>query len=72
MATWSIQRVRALTERSIHCNDFTHADQCLLPRSEFYRLPEALLRKALDVLIKQSKAQVLKGLGEDGDGVKFV
>lgn len=39
---------------------------------EFYQLPEPLLRKALDVLIRQGKAQVLKGLGEDGDGVKFV
>lgn len=40
--------------------------------TEFYQLPEPLLRKALDVLIRQGKAQVLKGLGEDGDGVKFV
>ncbi|BGP36961.1 hypothetical protein JCM10449v2_000865 [Rhodotorula kratochvilovae] len=40
--------------------------------TEFHRLPEFILRKALDVLAKQGKAQVLKGLGEDGDGVKFV
>ncbi|GAA5842350.1 hypothetical protein JCM9279_005354 [Rhodotorula babjevae] len=40
--------------------------------TEFYRLPPPLLRKALDVLVKRGQAQVLKGLGEDGDGVKFV
>lgn len=40
--------------------------------ADFYRLPHPLLRKALDVLIKQGKAQVLKGMGEEGDGVKFV
>lgn len=42
------------------------------PTTEFYRLPLPLLRKALDLLVKQGKAQVLKGVGEDGDGVKFV
>lgn len=40
--------------------------------AEFYQLPEPLLRKALDILTKQGKAQVFKGVGEDGDGVKFV
>lgn len=35
-------------------------------------MPTPLLRKALDFLIKQGKAQVLKGVGEEGDGVKFV
>ncbi|GAA5831753.1 hypothetical protein JCM11251_003867 [Rhodosporidiobolus azoricus] len=44
----------------------------LVHTTEFYQIPHPLLRKALDVLIKQGKAQVLKGLGEDGDGVKFV
>ncbi|GAA5887469.1 hypothetical protein JCM5296_002583 [Sporobolomyces johnsonii] len=44
----------------------------LVHTTEFYRMPEPILRKALDVLIRQGKAQVLKGLGEDGDGVKFV
>lgn len=42
------------------------------PPAEFYRLPLPLLRKALDLLVKRGQAQVLKGLGEDGDGVKFV
>jgi ESCRT-II complex subunit VPS25 len=42
------------------------------PWAEFYQIPHPLLRKALDVLIKQGKAQVLKGIGEEGDGVKFV
>lgn len=36
---------------------------------EFYKLPDTLLRRALDILIKAGKAQVFKG--EDGDGVKF-
>lgn len=40
-------------------------------RTEFYQLPEPVLRRALDVLVKAGKAQVFKGLGEDGDGVKF-
>ncbi|GAA5892587.1 hypothetical protein JCM6882_005653 [Rhodosporidiobolus microsporus] len=44
----------------------------LVHTTEFYKIPHPLLRKALDVLIKQGKAQVLKGLGEEGDGVKFV
>lgn len=40
--------------------------------TEFYRMPIPLLRKVLDILIRQGKAQVLKGVGEEGDGVKFV
>ncbi|KAM0793106.1 hypothetical protein ACM66B_000586 [Microbotryomycetes sp. NB124-2] len=43
----------------------------LVHLQDFYQLPEAVLRKALDTLIKQGKAQVFKGVGEDGDGVKF-
>ncbi|GAA5896881.1 ESCRT-II subunit protein VPS25 [Sporobolomyces salmoneus] len=40
---------------------------------DFYRLPEGLLRKVLEILQRQGKCQVLRGtLGEDGDGVKFV
>lgn len=39
-------------------------------------LPPALLRSALQVLVKQNKAQVFKSAGEDGEldgeGVKFV
>ncbi|TKA55469.1 hypothetical protein B0A53_02395 [Rhodotorula sp. CCFEE 5036] len=44
----------------------------LVHTTEFYRMPTPLLRKALDILIKQGKAQVFKGVGEEGDGVKFV
>ncbi|ORY72719.1 DUF852 domain-containing protein [Leucosporidium creatinivorum] len=44
----------------------------LVHTTEFYQLSEPILRRALDVLIKAGKAQVFKGLGEDGDGVKFV
>ncbi|GAA5985934.1 hypothetical protein JCM11641_004833 [Rhodosporidiobolus odoratus] len=44
----------------------------LVHTTDFYQLSHPLLRKALDVLIKQGKAQVFKGVGEEGDGVKFV
>ncbi|KAL8283766.1 hypothetical protein RQP46_005561 [Phenoliferia psychrophenolica] len=43
----------------------------LVHTTEFFQLPEPFLRRALDVLVKGGKAQVFKGLGEDGDGVKF-
>ncbi|KAK4058195.1 hypothetical protein OIO90_000934 [Microbotryomycetes sp. JL221] len=43
----------------------------LVHLQEFYQLPEPVLRRALDTLVKQGKAQVFKGVGEDGDGVKF-
>ncbi|GAA5827116.1 hypothetical protein JCM5353_006196 [Sporobolomyces roseus] len=40
---------------------------------EFYKLPEGLLRKVLEILRKEGKCTVLRGtLGEEGDGVKFV
>lgn len=43
--------------------------------TEFYKLPESILRKALDILAKSGKAQVFKATnddGEQGDGVKFL
>lgn len=43
----------------------------LVHTAEFYKLPEPILRRALDVLNKSGKAQIFKGVGEDGDGVKF-
>jgi ESCRT-II complex subunit VPS25 len=57
-------RYRSSSCNSCECARFT----------EFYRLPTPVLRKALDVLIKQGKAQVLKGTGAEdgGEGVKFV
>jgi ESCRT-II complex subunit VPS25 len=39
---------------------------------EFYELPVPILRKALDTLVKTRRAQLLKGEGEDGDGVRFL
>jgi hypothetical protein len=42
------------------------------PLAEFYLLPDPILRKALDILAKQGKAQVFTSTGEEGDGVKFV
>lgn len=47
--------------------------------TEFYELDRGMLRRALAVLVKQGKAQVFKGsaqagggVGDDGDGVKFL
>lgn len=41
-----------------------------IPPIEFYLLPLPLLRRALDILVKQGKASIFKG--EDGmEGVKF-
>ena len=39
-------------------------------RTDFAGMPEALLRRALDVLVRAGKAQVFGGA--DGEGVKFV
>ena len=40
--------------------------------TEFYELPPQMLRRALDTLVKKGKAQLLKGEGEAGDGVRFL
>ena len=40
--------------------------------TEFYELPPQMLRRALDTLVKRGKAQLLKGEGEAGDGVRFL
>jgi hypothetical protein len=40
--------------------------------AEFRQLHPALLRRALDTLVKKGKAQLLKGEGEVGDGVRFL
>jgi len=41
---------------------------------DFRHLPDPLVRKALEVLIRAGKAQLLRGTGggEDGEGVKFI
>jgi len=47
----------------------------LAASTEFYNIPYSLLRKALQSLNKQNKAQVFKGTDDgdgDNDGVKFV
>jgi ESCRT-II complex subunit VPS25 len=35
-------------------------------------MPPTMLRKALDTLVKRGKAQVFKGEGEAGEGVRFL
>lgn len=39
---------------------------------EFRELPDPLLRRALDTLVKRGKAQILRGGDNDGDGVRFL
>ena len=39
---------------------------------EFRQLPEPMLRKALESLVKRGKAQMLRGEGEAGEGVRFL
>lgn len=39
---------------------------------EHRELPGPLLRKALESLVKKGKAQLLKGEGEMGEGVRFL
>jgi len=39
--------------------------------AEFRDMPEAMLRRALAVLEQRGKAQIFRGTGQDGDGVKF-
>lgn len=41
--------------------------------TEFAKLPEVLLRKSLDVLVKSGRAQVFEGTERgEGEGAKFV
>ncbi|ORY20836.1 ESCRT-II complex subunit-domain-containing protein [Naematelia encephala] len=40
--------------------------------TEFREMPPNILRRALDTLIKKGKAQILSGLGEAGEGVRFL
>ncbi|WVQ75785.1 hypothetical protein IAR50_005418 [Cryptococcus sp. DSM 104548] len=39
--------------------------------TEFRELPTPILRKALESLVKRSRAQILEGKGEVGEGVRF-
>jgi len=45
---------------------------CTADITEFREMPPSLLRKSLDTLVKRGKAQVLKGEGEAGEGVRFL
>jgi ESCRT-II complex subunit VPS25 len=44
----------------------------LSSRTEFRELHPAILRKALDTLVKRGKAQIIRGAEGDGDGVRFL
>jgi len=48
----------------------TRAPYATLLTAEFRNLPDPLLRRALDTLVKRAKAQILRD-GE-GDGVRFL
>ncbi|WOO77150.1 Vacuolar protein-sorting-associated protein 25 [Vanrija pseudolonga] len=50
--------------------DLTDGD--LAETTEFRGLPDTLLRRSLDTLVKRGKAQLLRGEGESGDGVRFL
>ncbi|KAL1413447.1 hypothetical protein Q8F55_001214 [Vanrija albida] len=50
--------------------DLTDGD--LAETTEFRGLPDTLLRRSLDTLVKRGKAQLLRGEGEAGDGVRFL
>ncbi|KAK1921761.1 ESCRT-II complex subunit-domain-containing protein [Papiliotrema laurentii] len=43
----------------------------LAESTEFHGLPASLLRRAIDTLVKKAKAQIIKGEGEAGEGVRF-
>ncbi|RSH82569.1 uncharacterized protein EHS24_007551 [Apiotrichum porosum] len=47
-------------------------DGDLSQTTEFRELPDPLLRRALDTLVKRGKAQILRGGDNDGDGVRFL
>ncbi|CAD6572847.1 MAG: hypothetical protein TREMPRED_000645 [Tremellales sp. Tagirdzhanova-0007] len=47
-------------------------DGDLSESTEFRQLPEPMLRKALESLVKRGKAQMLRGEGEAGEGVRFL
>lgn len=40
--------------------------------TDFREMPPSLLRKSLDTLVKRGKAQIMKGEGEAGEGVRFL
>ena len=49
-----------------------NAKQSVADVVEFREMPPSLLRKSLDTLVKRGKAQILKGEGEAGEGVRFL
>lgn len=40
--------------------------------AEFRELPEPVLRRALDTLVRRGKAQIIRGASGEGDGVRFL
>lgn len=49
-----------------------HRTKMLIDSADFREMPPGLLRKSLDTLVKRGKAQLIKGDGEAGDGVRFL
>jgi len=54
----------------VECEPESIEDLADLP--EFREMPPSLLRKSLDTLVKRGKAQIIKGEGETGEGVRFL
>lgn len=40
--------------------------------ADFYGMPPSLLRRSIETLVKRGKAQIIKGEGEAGEGVRFL
>lgn len=40
--------------------------------TEFRELPEPVLRRALDTLVRRGKAQIIRAAAGEGDGVRFL
>jgi len=55
---------------NVECEPESIEDLADLP--EFREMPPSLLRKSLDTLVKRGKAQIIKGEGEAGEGVRFL
>ncbi|KDE05109.1 hypothetical protein MVLG_04452 [Microbotryum lychnidis-dioicae p1A1 Lamole] len=69
LAIYTWVKDKGLTNSIMTFWELTEANE--VETAEFYQLHETILRKALEILARQGKCQVFRGVGEDGDGVKF-
>lgn len=60
------------SERVKPCAGGWNAKRGVADILEFREMPPSLLRKSLDTLVKRGKAQIIKGEGEAGEGVRFL